>query len=255
MNKPPPGRIKLAVAVADTAAPPSAFVVWRGFNSALPKAADCGYEGVELALRRPEDVDAEALNSLLQSTGLEVSAISTGQVFATDGLSLVHPRPEIRTAALASLAGLVRLAANFGRTVNIGRVRGQAAAVGGLKAARPMLTEALQKLADIAGPLGVDLIIEPVNRYEVDFLHTLNQAAELLSGVGRPNVALMADVFHMNIEEAHIGQSLKQAALWLRYLHLADSNRLAPGWGHLDLDEVFAALKQINYCGDRKSVV
>jgi sugar phosphate isomerase/epimerase len=62
-------------------------------------------------------------------------------------------------------------------------------------------------------------------------------------------MGLMPDVFHMNIEDDRIGDSLVRNAQWIRYIHLADSNRLAPGWGHIDFDEVFAALLQAGFDG------
>lgn len=241
--------MKLSVAIADQAAPPSAFVVWRGFEDSMAKAAELGYQGVELALRRAEDATAERLAGLLDRYGLEVSAISTGQVWSCDGLCLVHADGTVRGRAVAVLEGLIRLAGRFGRRVNIGRVRGQAAGVGSRAEAERMLVEALQRLADTAGLLGVELVVEPVNRYEVDFLHTLDETAEVLARVERANVGLMADVFHMNIEEAQIGEALIVHRRHLRYVHLADSNRRAPGWGHLDFADVFAGLRGANFDG------
>ncbi len=241
--------LKLAVAIADTGAPPSAFVVWRGFEESMAKAARFGYQGVELALRRADDVHPDRLEQLLGEHRLEVSAISTGQLYGTDGLCLIHPDVDIRSAAHSALADLIRLAARFGRKVNIGRARGQAAGVGGAEPALQMLIDALRHLADIAAPLGVQLIIEPVNRYEVDLIHTLDEAADLLRAIDSPAVGMMADVFHMNIEDARIGRSIESAAPWLSYVHLADSNRLAPGWGHLDFGEVFQSLGKTGYRG------
>lgn len=241
--------MKLSVAIADHDAPPSAFVVWRGFEESLAKAADLGYHGVELALRRTEDVDTDRLAALLDRCGLEVSAISTGQVWACDRLCLVHADAAVRQGAEAALQGLIRLAGRFGGLVNIGRARGQVAEVGSRDEAERLLAEAMARLADMAGPLGVELILEPINRYEVDFLHTLDEAAAVLERVGRPNVGLMPDVFHMNIEESRIGEALSRHGRRVRYMHLADSNRHAPGWGHLDFDEVFGALQRAGFDG------
>jgi len=241
--------MRLSVAIADQHAPPSAFVVWRGFESSLAKAAALGYHGVELALRRAADVDTDLLADLLDRHALEISAISTGQVWACDGLCLVHSDAAVRQRAVATLLDLIRLAARFGKRVNIGRVRGQVSEVGSRAEAEQLLVEAMRQLANTAEPRGVELVLEPVNRYEVDFLHTLDEAVDVLQRVERPNVGLMADVFHMNIEEAHIGDALARHGRWLRYVHLADSNRRAPGWGHLDFDEVFDALGTARFDG------
>jgi sugar phosphate isomerase/epimerase len=95
----------------------------------------------------------------------------------------------------------------------------------------------------------VSVIIEPVNRYEINFVNSLDQGAALLRKVGRPNLGLMPDVFHMNIEDAHIGESLARNGKFIRYVHLADSNRLAPGQGHLDFGDVFDGLRSARFDG------
>ena len=71
----------------------------------------------------------------------------------------------------------------------------------------------------------------------------------MLKKVDRSNVGLMPDVFHMNIEDAQIGESLIRHGELVFYIHLADSNRLAPGQGHLDFDDVFTGLQAANFDG------
>ncbi len=88
-----------------------------------------------------------------------------------------------------------------------------------------------------------------MNRYEINFVNNLDEGAELLAKVERKNIGLMPDVFHMNIEDAQIGATLAKYANLVRYIHFADSNRLAPGQGHLDFDDVLNGLKQANFNG------
>src|SRR5262245_6123489 len=88
--------MKLSIAIADTNALPSAFVVFRGFEECIPKAARLGYNGVELALKRADEIDVERLQQLLAENNLEVSCISTGQVYADGGLMLTHEDPAKR---------------------------------------------------------------------------------------------------------------------------------------------------------------
>jgi sugar phosphate isomerase/epimerase len=71
----------------------------------------------------------------------------------------------------------------------------------------------------------------------------------LLDEVGEPTFKLLADTFHMNIEEADISASLRQAGERIGYVHIADSNRRAPGQGHTDFRTIFQTLAQIGYCG------
>ncbi len=89
--------------------------------------------------------------------------------------------------------------------------------------------------------------MEPINRYETHFLNRLNQAVKICEAVGIENVQIMADFFHMNIEEPDIVTSLEAAAQHIAHIHLADSNRLLPGFGHLDFSKLFTVLKEMNY--------
>ncbi len=107
---------------------------------------------------------------------------------------------------------------------------------------RAVLTEALSVLGAHAEKLGVELWLEPLNRYEDHMVNTLAQGAELCRACGSRAVKLMADLFHMNIEEADIAASLRAAGPLVAHLHFADSSRLEPGTGHTDFAAAVAAL-------------
>jgi 5-keto-L-gluconate epimerase len=241
--------MKLAVAIASDEAPPSAFVVWRGFAESIRKAAEYGYDGVELALKSADDIQPSVLRKLLDEHSLEVSCISTGQVFATSGLFCTHPEPAVRNQTINVLARLIQLAKDFGQMVNLGRVRGFVAQGQTREEAERLFLETAGQLCAIAQDCGVTLVVEPVNRYETNFINNLDEGADLLSNLEYANIGLMPDVFHMNIEDVRIGETLVRHAGLIRYVHLADSNRLAPGQGHLDFDEVFASLQVAGFDG------
>ena len=239
--------IRLSVAVAAADALPSAFVVWRGFESSIAKAAALGYDGVELALKQADEIDPPQLRRWLDEAGLAVSCISTGQVFAGLGLSFTDPDPQRRTRVRAIFEEFIDLATEFGRLVNIGRVRGR---LGDDPAgAEARFVEMARNLCDYAAPKGVGLILEPVNRYEIDFINSLPEGADLMRAVDRPNMKLMPDVFHMNIEDVTVGGELRRHIEHVAYVHLADSNRLAPGRGHTDFADVFGQLQQAGFDG------
>jgi sugar phosphate isomerase/epimerase len=237
--------IKLSAAIADTHALPAAFVVWRGFDECFPKAKAMGYDGVELALRRAGDISPPRLDRLLSENGLEVSAVSTGQVFADGGLCLTDENPGRRGEVLAVLQDLAGLAADYGKILNLGRVRGSIVS----EKSEGYFCETAALLCGQAQKRGVTVILEPVNRYEINFINNLDEGARLLRKLRIPNFKLMPDVFHMNIEDDHIEDSLRRNREFIHYIHLADSNRLAPGWGHLDFDSIFLVLQEINYAG------
>ena len=241
--------MKLSVAVAAENAPASAFVVWRGFEASLRKAAELGYDGVELALKDAAEIDPDQLAKLLSRWNLAVSCISTGQVFAALELYFTHPDPAVRERVVAVFSGLIRLAADFGKLINIGRTRGFIAPGQSRAAAEGLFLETAERLCDLAEPLGVTLVIEPVNRYEINFVNNLDEGNALLKRLRHRNIGLMPDVFHMNIEDDRIGASLVRNAAMIQYIHLADSNRLAPGQGHLDFDQIFQALRAAGFDG------
>jgi sugar phosphate isomerase/epimerase len=241
--------MKLSVAVAGADAPPSAFVVWRGFEDSIRKAADFGYHGIELALKEASDVDPARLDRMLAARKLEASCISTGQVFAVLNLYFTHPEPSARERVLEVFRGLVDLAQDHGKLINVGRARGFYQ-----EGQKPAETEQLfidmaRRICDMGASKGVTLMIEPVNRYELNFVNSVDDAARLLARVERKNVGIMPDVFHMNIEDDHIGESLFRNSKWVSYVHFADSNRLAPGQGHLDFDDVLDGLRRAKWDG------
>jgi len=241
--------MKLAVAVAAENAPPSAFVVWRGFDESIPKAAELGYHGIELALKTADEVKPDRLARRLEQYGLQVSAITTGQVFACLGLHFTHTEQGVREKAFGVFRELIHLAKDFGGIVNVGRARGFVGAGQSRQRTEALFIDMARRLCDEAAPLGVSIVLEPVNRYEINFINSLDEAAGVLARVERDNIGLMPDVFHMNIEDARIGEALARHGRWVRYVHLADSNRLAPGRGHLNFDEVFAGLRRAGFDG------
>ncbi len=241
-------KIGLAVAAAD--ALPSAFVVFRDDLCRLVgHCAELGYDGVELALRHAGQVDVPALKRSLAASRMEVPCISSGQVFAADRLYFTHPDAGVREAAVERIAGMIRLAAEFGAKVNTGRARGIVHEGESTSTAVTRYLDCLHRCADIAEPLGVELIVEPVNRYEVNFINNCTEGLELVRRAGCPCVKLMPDLFHMNIEDASFRGALEAARDSISYIHVADSNRLAPGWGHMPFDEIFQVLADIGYDG------
>ncbi len=111
-----------------------------------------------------------------------------------------------------------------------------------------LLIAQLKELVPVARQAGVKMFLEPLNRYEAYIVNRVGQGAAIAQQIG-PEVAVMAAFFHMNIEEAEIPASIRASREHIVYVHVADSNRLQPGFGHLDFKPGFAALKEIGYDG------
>lgn len=117
------------------------------------------------------------------------------------------------------------------------------------EADRAILLDVLGTLGEHARSLGVEVWLEPLNRYEDHMVNTLAQGADLCRAVGLPSVRLMADLFHMNIEEDDMGTALIEAGDLVAHVHLADSSRFEPGTGHTDFASILAALDSIGFDG------
>jgi sugar phosphate isomerase/epimerase len=242
--------MKIGIAVAGREALPSAFVVFRDeLCRCVDRAAKLGYDGVELALLRAEEVDIPRMKERLSATGLEIPCISSGQVFAADRLYFTHPDAAVREAAVTRIIGMIYLAGEFGARVNTGRVRGLVNEGESTETAKERYMACLHRCADIAEKVGIELIVEPVNRYEVNFINNCAEGLDIVKAAGRQCIKLMPDLFHMNIEDVSFRQIFESAREYISYVHVADSNRLAPGWGHLPFDEIFQILSDIGYDG------
>jgi D-psicose/D-tagatose/L-ribulose 3-epimerase len=109
--------------------------------------------------------------------------------------------------------------------------------------------ETLRQVADYAGQRGVQLAIEPLNRFETDLINTVDQGLELIDRVGASNVGFLLDTFHMNIEEKHIPAAIRKAGSKVFHFHACENDRGTPGTGHVEWQEIVSALRAINYQG------
>ena len=242
--------MKLGIAVAPKEALPSAFVVFRdSLDVSIKKAHALGYDGVELALLHPGQIDADRIEGLLTESGLEIPMISSGQVFAEGGLCFTSPEPGVRDTAVERIKSLVDQAARFRSMVNIGRVRGPLVEGRPKRESEQRFLDALEEVALYAEPRGVTIALEPVNRYEINFVNRVDEAVELIQKISPSNVKVMPDVFHMNIEDSSIEGSLAAHIDHIGYIHFADSNRHAPGSGHLNFPNIVALLRSLGYSG------
>ena len=114
---------------------------------------------------------------------------------------------------------------------------------------RRVLLDALEELGEHAESEGTLVLLEPLNRYEDHMLNRVEQAAELCDTVGRPSVKVMGDLFHMNIEEDDLAETIRRSEGYLAHVHVADSNRLQPGAGHTDFAGAFGALRDVGFDG------
>ncbi len=211
----------------------------------LPQVAELGYTCLDLFIRRADEPGLSDVIAAVRRSGLQVSLLAAVSAFVDEGLFLSSPDVEVRRALLERMQGQLRLAASLGASVPIGVLRGRE---GGPERER-LLADSLFELQRAAEPLGVKLLLEPVNRYETGLINTVGQALDFLARYGLPPLGLLPDVFHMNIEEVSISAALRQAWGRIGHVHLADSNRRVPGKGHIPWRGIFTVLHQAGYTG------
>jgi len=213
----------------------------------IDRLARLGYDAVEVE-GEPEGYEAGRIRKLVDDAGLTVASVCPN---FTEERDLSHPDPEIRGVAVAYLRHVAEFAADVGAPLFIVAPTAYARVQ---PIADPFdewlwAVEGLRTTGDHASSLGVDLTLECWNRYGTYMLNRLEEGARMWRETGLANGGVMADTFHMNIEERSISGAILEHANLLNHVHLSDSNRLAPGLGHVDFAEVLRALLEIGYGG------
>ena len=110
--------------------------------------------------------------------------------------------------------------------------------------------KSMKEIIKTAEACGVTYCVEAVNRFETCIINTAAEALAYIEEIDSPNIGVLLDTYHMNIEENSIGDAIRLVgADRMKNFHTGENNRTAPGRGHLDWDEIFGALAEIGYKG------
>ena len=219
-------------------------------GDAFEKLAGSGFDGVELMTKHPARLNREQLSSLLKKWQLDLTGLCSGHMFGEDRLGLVLPELSVNRIAVERLKEFIDFAAECpqGTMVNIGRSRGvgdPSDMTGTMKTA----ARAIRELADYALPKGIRLILEPISKKEVNFIHSTQDGLRLAQMVDRQNFGLMVDTYHMYLEDADLLESFYEGAPYIWHIHFSDSNRRYPGSGVIDFEKIVRTLEDISYNG------
>jgi sugar phosphate isomerase/epimerase len=225
------------------------FVFWDDLGAACRAAAELGFDAVEIFPPGPEAFDGDAVASALARHKLRLAAVGTGAGWVKHRLTLASADAGERERARAFVRSIIDQAALLGAPAIIGSMQGRWGGEVTKDAGRRHLSEALGELGVHARSRGVPLLYEPLNRYETNMANTLGHGAELLAALSHDNVRLLADLFHMNVEEDDLAGAIRDHGRWVGHVHLADSNRRPAGYGHTDFAPVAAALRAAGYAG------
>lgn len=238
--------MKLAISATPQRANFAPILLQGDIGESFAKAAGYGYEGIELHLRDPHDVDWDKILEMVGQYSLAVTAIGTGAGARVDGLTFTDPDAAVRKRAIERVAEHIKLAKLLGASIIIGSMNGN---IGGNQSLKECHLDCVKQCCELGSKAEVVILIEPLNRYESDWLNNTEDTLEIIAKTGYSNIKYLADTFHMNIEEASITGSLKKAGENLGYVHLVDSNRQIPGNGHILFDQVLKTLTEMSFEG------
>ena len=225
------------------------FVFWDDLPAACAKAAHLGFDAIEIFPPSGPSIQSEQVRPLLDRHNLKVSALGTGGGWVLQRLTLTSPDAAVRSRAREFIRSMIDAAGALRAHAIVGSMQGRWGEGVSRADAIAYLADALNDLGEHARRYEVPLIYEPLNRYETNVSNTLADGVAVLRSLKTDNVRLLADLFHMNIEEGDVSAAIRAAAGHVGHVHLADSNRRPAGGGHTDFAAASRALRDIGYDG------
>jgi len=215
------------------------------------KFKDWGFDTVEIPIEDPSHIDPAKVKAAADKAGLAI-----GSVCACMG-----PGRDFRGSEADQKTGMEYCKAIIDQAAALGcpRIIGPVYSVVGLIGAHEddekklqfdLVVKNLKPLAAYAAGKGVEICIEPLNRFETDFLNTVDQGLKLVKAVGAKNVKLHLDTFHMNIEEKNQPEAIRRAGKLLGHFHACGTDRGVPGNDSLQWKPIVQALKDVGYDQD-----
>src|SRR5688500_6565750 len=198
----------------------------------LPRLKAAGFDGVEVPILDPAGFEAEAIGREFDRIGLQRTAVAN----VPGGSSLASSDRDARARAIERLTGCITAARDVGATILAGPMY---TPVGFLTGQRrtpdewQWAVDSWQRLDRVVEAAGIEIALEPLNRFETYFLNTAADAARLCDAIGSPRIGILVDTFHANIEEKALGAALRHAGPHLKHLHVSENDRGVPGTGHV----------------------
>ncbi|MDE0235052.1 MAG: sugar phosphate isomerase/epimerase [bacterium] len=221
---------------------------WYDDQSAVfHKAAEAGYDGVEMSFVAGTDVGVRDIASTSSSLGLDVLC-STG---LTPTMDVSSPDEGIRSSGIYHLKWCLDQAADLGSPIlgGVTYAPWMGFPEGDLQGHRERSAESLHTVAEYAAEVGVDLCLEVLNRFETYMFNTVSDCLSFIETVGHDSVKVELDTFHMNMEEDDLAGAVRQAAGKIGHVQVAANNRRAPQYGHIDWASFKEALDDVGYDG------
>jgi D-psicose/D-tagatose/L-ribulose 3-epimerase len=216
----------------------------------FPFFKDWGFDSVEIALEDAAHIDPEVIKKALDDNDLQCNSICAAMGPGRD----LRGTPEEQNAAKAYIESVLDLMPHLECPILVGPLyssvgRAEAVAAAQYQAQWETVVAHLKSLSGYAAQRNLKLAIEPLNRYETDFINTCEQALQMIADVDSAALMLHLDSYHMNIEEKDPAKAILQAGAKLGHFHACGCDRGTPGGDNINWDRIIAALKKINYTG------
>ena len=210
-----------------------------------------GFETIEIAIEDPSHIDPAHVKAELDKAKLACGSVCAAMGPGRD----FRGTPEEQKTAMDYCKALIDQMVVLGCPTLIGPVysvvgKADAVEASAQKVEWALVVKNLKELSAYAEKRGVQIAVEPLNRFETDFLNTCDQGLKLIKAVGSPALKLHLDTFHMNIEEKDQATAIIKAGKHLAHFHACGSDRGTPGNDHIDWKPIAKALKKIKYKGD-----
>lgn len=218
------------------------------FRENIQRLASYGYDSIEIMTTYPKSVDWEWVKACLDERHMGVSLICSGELGLL-GYTISHPDDAVREQSLKRIEELIDLAAFFEVGINIGNTKGRYIDHVPKAVVYERAADGLRRLCDYAAPKNVTIAVETGAFVYINFLNTCAEAAEMIQAVGRDNLGIMLDLWHLYIEEKSVVEAIKEYAPMCYHVHLADSNRMYPGAGNFDYAGIINTFHESGYNG------
>ncbi len=218
------------------------------FSEVLSSLRENGFYGIELNI--PDLYDAispDSLKKKLEAYELKMDYLATGAFAKKHRLSLSTPDDDLRGLSVEGLIQNIHYASELGCGIILGFFKGGPNE--DRQSAASLFEKSVCTVLPLAEKLKVTILLEITNHLECSVLNTLEEGATLIHKIGSPYVKLLADTYHMNIDEPDLYLSLKKYAGCFPHLHLSDNTRSFPGYGSLDFTGIINTLQKAGYTG------
>jgi len=214
------------------------------------KFSSWGFDTVEIAAEDPLSLDGELIKKALAKYKLKCSTVCAAMGPDRD----LRGNDDQQKEGLAYLKATIDFVEKIGAEMVVGPLyssvgRADAVPENEYKAQEKLVVAHLKTLCDYAASKNVKLAIEPLNRFETDFINTCDQGLRLIELVNKHNLFIHLDTFHMNVEEKKLDEAIRKAGSKLGLLHTCGSDRGTPGKDHTDWQSIGKALHDIQYKG------